>query len=50
MDEKTFETVTIETIDGPKTLIFMTDVDGKKWGVPDDPGNVDYQAYLEWSK
>ena len=25
-------------------------VDGVKWGVPKDPDNTMYQAYLEWAK
>jgi hypothetical protein len=26
--------------------IFMTTEDGKVWGIPNDPANSDYQAYL----
>lgn len=31
-------------------LIIMTDEDGTNWGIPEDPNNSDYQAYLKQLK
>lgn len=28
--------------------IVRVDDDGKEWGIPDDPANSDYQAYLAY--
>jgi hypothetical protein len=28
--------------------VFVIKEDGVSWGVPDDPANSDYQAYLAW--
>jgi hypothetical protein len=36
-----------EVIDGEEgQLILLTEEDGKKWSIPTDPANSDYQAYL----
>ena len=29
-------------------FIYGFDPDGKKWGIPADPANTDYQEYLKW--
>lgn len=29
-------------------FITRTDDDGKVWGIPNDPANSDYRAYLDW--
>lgn len=31
-----------------ESLIVFEDSNGKIWGVPKDPANSDYQAYLTW--
>jgi len=28
--------------------IFLVDASGTTWGIPADPANTDYQAYLAW--
>ena len=28
--------------------VLRTDDDGQVWGIPFDPANTDYQAYLKW--
>jgi len=28
--------------------VLRTDDDGQVWGIPFDPDNTDYQAYLKW--
>jgi hypothetical protein len=28
--------------------LLKTEEDGKVWGIPFDPANTDYQAYLKW--
>jgi hypothetical protein len=30
------------------TRIIATDENGKEFGIPSDPANSDYQAYLRW--
>lgn len=37
-----------ETLFGPIEAIIAICEDGKTLGIPDDPDNTDYQAYLEW--
>lgn len=31
-----------------REFIYGIDFDGKKWGIPADPANTDYQEYLKW--
>ena len=35
-------------LSGTVTSVMRTDEDGKIWGIPSDPDNTDYQAYLAW--
>jgi len=44
MSEYTYEVITFD--DGLKA-IKRTDLDGNVWSIPLDPGNSDYQLYLE---
>jgi hypothetical protein len=44
-----FELVTVTTPEGEEiTFIQGTDSQGTVWGIPTDPANSDYQAYLAW--
>jgi hypothetical protein len=31
-----------------RQVIYMNCESGKKWGIPTDPDNTDYQEYLKW--
>lgn len=33
---------------GEPRSVVRTDDDGSVWGIPFDPANTDYQAYLKW--
>jgi len=37
-----------DSISGQVVSVIRTDDDGKIWGIPFDPDNTDYQAYLKW--
>ena len=40
--------VTEEAFDREYSRIERHDEDGTIWGIPEDPENIDYQAYLAW--
>ena len=33
---------------GDVRSVIRTDDNGEMWGIPFDPANTDYQAYLQW--
>jgi hypothetical protein len=37
-----------DSITGQVVAVIRTDKDGKVWGIPQDPANTDYVAYLKW--
>jgi len=39
--------VTWEMVEVPEgKMLFKIEPDGKRWAIPQDPANADYQAYL----
>ena len=39
--------VTWEMVEVPEgKMLFKIEADGKRWAIPQDPANADYQAYL----
>jgi hypothetical protein len=41
-------TVAIETFNGTEQHLLGITEDGRKLGIPTDPANTDYEAYLAW--
>ena len=41
-----YQTITLKMPEGERVLIQGTDENGMVWTIPEDPANVDYQAYL----
>jgi hypothetical protein len=41
-----YEVIVLDLHNGETTIIQRTDEDGTVWGIPTDPANSDYQAYL----
>jgi len=40
--------ITFNAYPNNERTIIAFDADGRQYGIPNDEGNVDYQAYLAW--